>query len=83
MVIASSSWQDGALDGKADAVPAMTRWEYLIVSLPEFPAPTHAPGSSHAIQALNDEGDRGWEAVTMIALSNGTVAVLFKRSAGP
>lgn len=58
---------------------ATTPWEYLIVALPEFQAPTHVPGASDAIHRLNDEGDRGWEAVTMTALADGTVTVLFKR----
>jgi hypothetical protein len=31
---------------------ASLRWEYLIVALPEFPAPTHTPGSSDAIRQL-------------------------------
>ena len=55
------------------------RWEYLIVALPEFRAPTHTPGASDAIQRLNEEGDRGWEAVTMTVLGDGTITVLCKR----
>ena len=43
----------------------MTSWEYLILELPSFEAPTHAPGSSAAVHALNEEGERGWEAVGM------------------
>jgi hypothetical protein len=61
---------------------ASLRWEYLIVALPEFPAPTHTPGTSDAIRQLNEEGDRGWEAVTMTALIDGTMTVLFKRPRG-
>jgi hypothetical protein len=57
----------------------MTVWEYLIVQLPGFEPPTHAPGSSAAVQALNEEGDRGWEAVGLTPLSDGRIAVLLKR----
>jgi hypothetical protein len=80
---ASSLWKDGVIDAPDSAGRPTSQWEYLIVSLPEFQPPTHAPGSSDAIHSLNEEGDRGWEAVNMIALANGTVAVLFKRLAGP
>jgi hypothetical protein len=58
---------------------AAPMWEYLIVDLPSFEAPTHAPGASAAIHALNEEGARGWEAVGMTSLADGRVAVLFKR----
>jgi hypothetical protein len=61
---------------------ASPRWEYLIVALPEFPPPTHAPGASDAIRQQNEEGDRGWEAVTMTALADGSITVLFKRPRG-
>lgn len=57
----------------------MTTWEYLIVALPGFETPTHAPGASAAVQALNQEGQRGWEAVGMSPLSEGGTAVLLKR----
>lgn len=57
----------------------MASWEYLIVALPTFHAPTHAPGASESVAALNGEGARGWEAVGMTALADGTVAVLLKR----
>ena len=57
----------------------VTTWEYLIVSLPHFEQPTHAPGASPAIHALNKEGERGWEAVGMTTLANGSIAVLLKR----
>ena len=40
-------------------------WEYLIVDLPSFEPPTHAPGASAAVHALNEEGALGWEAVGM------------------
>ena len=54
-------------------------WEYLIVELPSFVQPTHAPGASAAVHTLNEEGERGWEAVGMTPLPEGKVAVLFKR----
>lgn len=57
----------------------MTAWEYLILLLPAFEAPTHAPGASAAAQSLNDEGNEGWEAVGMTTLVDGSTAVLLKR----
>ena len=57
----------------------MVAWEYLIVALPTFTAPTHAPGVSASVAALNGEGDQGWEAVGMTSLADSTVAVLMKR----
>jgi hypothetical protein len=54
-------------------------WEYLIVALPAFGAPTGARGASASVAALNGEGSQGWEAVGMTALPDGTVAVLLKR----
>ncbi len=57
----------------------MTQWQYLIVALPQFEAPTHVPGGSAAVEALNREGCDGWEAIGMTALPDGAVAVLFKR----
>jgi len=57
----------------------MVAWEYLIVALPAFDAPTHAPGASASVSALNAEGAHGWEAVGMTALADGTVAVLMKK----
>jgi hypothetical protein len=57
----------------------MAVWEYLIVALPAFKAPTHAPGVSASVAALNGEGDQGWEAVGMTSLADGTVAVLMKK----
>jgi hypothetical protein len=57
----------------------MTTWEYLIVELPSFEAPTHAPGASAAVQALNNEGQQGWEAVGLTPLVDGEIAVLLKR----
>jgi hypothetical protein len=59
----------------------MTTWEYLIVALPEFKAPTSTPGVSSSVSMLNREGTEGWEAVGMTALEDGTVAVLLKRPA--
>jgi hypothetical protein len=57
----------------------MTVWEYLIVALPQFQAPTNTPGGSAAVEALNREGQEGWEAIGMTALADGTVAVVLKR----
>jgi len=57
----------------------MTTWEYLIIALPTFGTPTHAPGASAAVQVLNEEGQRGWEAVGMSHLADGGTAVLLKR----
>ncbi|MDQ1517456.1 MAG: hypothetical protein QOE80_3286 [Actinomycetota bacterium] len=57
----------------------MVAWEYLIVALPAFVTPTRAPGASASVAALNGEGSKGWEAVGMTALPDGTVAVLLKR----
>ena len=57
----------------------MTTWEYLIIALPKFEAPTHARGASAAVQALDDVGEQGWEAVGLTVLVDKTVAVLLKR----
>ena len=57
----------------------MVVWEYLIVALPAFEAPTHAPGVSASVAVLNGEGNQGWEAVGMTSLADRTVAVLMKR----
>ncbi len=54
----------------------MTHWEYLIVALPRFETPTASGQSSPAVRALNDEGWRGWEAVGMTLLDDGSIAVL-------
>jgi hypothetical protein len=64
---------------RAPAAGVVVRWEYLIVSLPAFPPASQTPGTSDAVRQLNDEGDRGWEAVTLTPLADGTTAVLFKR----
>jgi len=60
----------------------MTTWEYLIVALPRFELPTTLPEASAAVQALNTEGQLGWEAVGMTLLDSGSVAVLLKRPSG-
>jgi hypothetical protein len=60
----------------------MSFWEYLIIALPPFELPTSGPGSSAAIQALNEEGERGWEAIGMTVLADESVAVLLKRPRG-
>jgi hypothetical protein len=57
----------------------MTTWEYLIVELPSLEAATHAPGASAAVQALNGEGEQGWEAVGLTPLTDGRIAVLLKK----
>jgi hypothetical protein len=54
-------------------------WEYLILSLPEFAPAQSAQGHSAAVYMLNREGDKGWEAVGMTALGDGSFAVLLKR----
>ena len=59
----------------------MIRWEYVIVALPEFQPPTTVPGASAAVEALNQEGRMGWEAVGMTLLGYGHVAVFLKRPA--
>ena len=61
----------------------MTVWEYSIVALPRFEAPTATRDSagSPAVALLNGEGRSGWEAIGMTALTHGTVAVLLKRHA--
>jgi hypothetical protein len=41
----------------------MTAWQYLIIALPRFEAPTTGKEPSAALQVLNAEGERGWEAV--------------------
>jgi hypothetical protein len=62
--------------------PHGARWEYLIVALPRFEAPTAQPASSAAVAALNREGEDGWEAVGMTSLADGSVAVMLKRPRG-
>jgi hypothetical protein len=57
----------------------MTTWEYLVVALPPFVAPTTQRGASAAVQALDDLGADGWEAIGMTQLADGSVAVLLKR----
>jgi hypothetical protein len=57
----------------------VTRWEYLIISLPEFEPAKAAQGESASVTTLNREGLDGWEAVGMTALADGSCAVLLKR----
>jgi hypothetical protein len=57
----------------------VTGWEYLIVSLHSFKAPTHEQGASSAVTTLNGEGRLGWEAIGLTALADGGYAVLMKR----
>jgi len=59
----------------------MTTWEYTIVALPPFEEPTvtRDAAGSPAVARLNAEGRAGWEAVDMMTLHDGTVAVLLKR----
>ena len=57
----------------------MTTWEYLIVELPNLEPPTHAPGASAAVHALNNEGQQGWEAVGLTPLGDGRIAALLTR----
>ena len=54
-------------------------WEYMIVSLPTFEVGKAAPGDSASVTLLNREGAKGWEAVGMTVLGDGSVAVLLKR----
>jgi hypothetical protein len=57
----------------------MTRWEYLIISLPEFEPAKATQGESSSVTTLNREGVDGWEAVGLTALVDGSFAVLLKR----
>ena len=57
----------------------MTKWEYLVVSLPPFRDARVEQGASAAVDILNSEGQRGWEAAAAIALDYGRTAVLMKR----
>lgn len=59
---------------------SMTTWEYRVVALPRFVDPSASTHPSPAVEALNAEGAQGWEAVGMTVLSNGSIAVLLKRS---
>jgi len=58
----------------------MTAWEYMIIALPEFGAPTASREPSEAVRTLNDDGAHGWEAVGMTVLADGRVVVLCKRA---
>ena len=57
----------------------MTAWEYLIIALPAFEAPTLTRGESAAVHTLDELGDQGWEAVGMTVVADGNVVVLLKR----
>jgi hypothetical protein len=59
---------------------SMTTWEYRVVALPKFVDPSTSADPSAAVDALNAEGARGWEAVGMTVLPNGSIAVLLKKS---
>ncbi len=56
------------------------KWEYLLLALPRFEAPTAGRGESAAVRALDDVGEQGWEAVAITELTDETVAVLLKRT---
>lgn len=58
----------------------MTAWEYTIVALPPFEAPTSSRATSAPVRMLNDEGVNGWEAIGMTVLEDRSVAVLLKRA---
>ncbi len=75
---AANLFANQTLSGHNDV---MITWEYSIVALPRFEAPTatRSPVGSPAVALLNREGELGWEAVGMTALTDGTVAVLLKR----
>jgi hypothetical protein len=57
----------------------MTVWEYRIISLPRFEDPTVSSEPSAAVSVLNEQGAHGWEAVGIMVLPNGSVAVLLKK----
>jgi hypothetical protein len=57
----------------------VTRWEYLIISLPAFEPAKATQGQSAAVDMLDREGGAGWEAVGMSMLADASVAVLLKR----
>ena len=57
----------------------MTVWEYLVVALPAFVAPTTHRGASAAVQTLDELGADGWEAVGVWVDGTGTPQVLLKR----
>lgn len=57
----------------------MTVWEYRIISLPRFEDPTSTSEPSAAVSVLNEQGGRGWEAVGIMVLPNGSIAVLLKK----
>jgi len=56
----------------------MNAWKYRILSLPRFEDPTSSSEPSAAVNMLNEQGADGWEAVGMLLLANGRIAVLLK-----
>jgi len=54
---------------------AMTKWEYLVVSLPKL----NTAGEATSTARLDEEGRLGWEAVGLTTLDDGGCAVLMKR----
>jgi hypothetical protein len=57
----------------------MTGWEYRIMSLPRFEGATISSEPSAVVTMLNEQGADGWEAIGMMTLPTGSVAVLMKR----
>lgn len=57
----------------------MSQWEYRLLSLASFEAPTTTPESSAAVTMLNEEGKQEWEAVGLSSLDGGGCVVLLKR----
>jgi hypothetical protein len=57
----------------------MTVRECRVVSLPRLADPTTSSEPSAAVEALNEQGAGGWEAVGMTVLPNGSIAVLLKK----
>lgn len=57
----------------------MSQWEYRLLSIASFEAPTTTPEGSAAVNMLNDEGKREWEAVGLTSLDSGGCAILMKR----
>jgi len=57
----------------------MNAWEYRILSLPRFEDPTSSSEPSASVNMLNEQGAHGWEAVGMLLLANGSIAVLLKK----
>jgi hypothetical protein len=66
--------------GRRHEEQMMTQWEYLLLALPKFEAPTPRPGDSAAVRALDEVGEQGWEAVSVTETTDETVVVLLKRA---